>query len=266
MENNYKEQILRIQKLEPMYVAFSQGTKQPFVTCDEETYNDQIWAFVDEEQTKAFVKQQFEDTKDMLACVKVPNNQLLRFFSGLYLLGVNEIVFSEEERQTKIPLEKIVIKPDYSKLPPEKRPLVNPQMQLTGIYFIQELFKRKPNNEKPNIRELEEEMAANLVRSRFLIASELVDKNAPAEAANIRIPYVKNKEDKTFLPLFTDPQEFTRFNAESKFNASILDFKNIEKVVGTNVEGIVVNPQSLNIVILKEKLPGLLKRFAAIQN
>lgn len=262
MANEYKEQILKIQKLEPMYVAFSQGTKHPFVICDEESYNDQIWTFENEEQAKEFVKQKFEETKDMLIYVKVPNNQLLLFFSNQYLLGVNEVVFVEKTRQTKIPLEQIVVKPDYSKLPPQKRPLLNPQMQLTGIYFMQELYKRKPNNEKPQLRELEEEMAANLVRSRFLIASEKIDKNGPADAKNLRIPYVKNKEDKTFLPLFTDPQEFSRFNTEKKFHAGVLEFTNVEKVVGANAEGIVVNPYSLNIVILKEKLPSLLKRFA----
>ena len=42
----------------------------------------------------------------------------------------------------KIDLEKIVRKPDLSQMEPAKRPLINPTLQLSGIYFMQEL--RRP--------------------------------------------------------------------------------------------------------------------------
>ena len=34
------------------FVAYSQATKLPYVTCDEETYNDQAWIFATEEGIK----------------------------------------------------------------------------------------------------------------------------------------------------------------------------------------------------------------------
>ena len=64
-----------------------------------------------------------------------------------------------------------------------------------------------------------------------------------------------------FQPIFTDYNEFVKFNAQGKFQANMIEFANIEKILGKNVEGIVINPQSMNIVILKSKIPGLLGQF-----
>ncbi len=261
MENNFREQLMRIQKLEATYVIFCQGTKLPFITCDEETFNDQVWVFVSEEQSKAFGQKRLEENQDVLMVARLTNNQLLKFYSSLYLLGINEVVFVEEEKTTKIPLERLVKEPEYTKLPKGKRPLTNPQMQLTGLYFMQELHRRKPNKEKPKLRELEEEMAVNMVRSKFLMALEVKGEKREPDGSNVMIPCVKNPEGKMFQPIFTDPDEFNKFNKEKRFQANIVDFVNIERVLGKNVEGIVLNPQSTNIVILKSKIPTLIQRF-----
>ena len=42
----------------------------------------------------------------------------------------------------------------------------------------------------------------------------------------------------------------------------MVDFVNIQKVLGNNVEGIVVNPQGMNTVIAKNIIPNLLNRFS----
>lgn len=263
MNTKFIEQAKRLQGLETTFTVFSQAIKTPFITCDEETFNDQVWVFVTEEQAKAFCKKRLEENQDILMVVKMENNQLLPFYSSLYFLGVNELVFTEEEKTTKMPLEDLVREPDYSKLPKEQQPLLNPQMQLTGIYFMQELHRRKPNNEKPKLRELEEEMAVNLVRSKFLVALEVDGEKIEKGGKNVRIPCVKNSEGKMFQPVFTDAKEFGRFNKDKNFKASLVEFVNIKKIINDNVEGMVVNPQTLNIVITKDRIPVLLDRFAA---
>ena len=262
MDNNFQIQVKKLQKLETTYVAFSQGTRMPFITCDEETFNDQVWIFTTEDKAKEFGEKRRDEEKDLLMIVRLENKQLLGFYSGLYLVGVNEIVFVEEEMTTKIPLDKLVIQPDYSKLPKEKQPLVNPQMHLTGLYFMQELLRAKPNNEKPKLPELEEEMVVNLIRSRFFMAIEVQGEKPDKDGSNIKLPCVKNKEGKMFQPIFTDYNEFQKFNTEGKFKANMVDFVNIQKVLGNNVEGIVVNPQGMNTVIAKNIIPNLLNRFS----
>ncbi|MGC4019791.1 MAG: SseB family protein [Muricomes sp.] len=244
------------------YAAFSQGTKMPFITCDEETFNDQIWIFATEERAKEITQRFKDENQDFMMIVRIENNQLLSFYGSLHLLGVNEIVFVEEEQVTKIPLDNVVVPVDYSKTPEEKRPVINPQMQLTGLYFMQEIHRNIPTNEKPVLRELEEEMAANLVRSKFLMALELEGETRRPDGSNLKIPCVKNKEGKTFQPIFTDNNELRKFNSAGKFQANVVEFVNIEKVLGQGVEGVVINPQSMNIVISKDKIPALIQRFS----
>lgn len=260
MENQFKEQVLKIQKLEAAYVLFSARTKQPYVICDEESYNDQIWMYTAEEPAKAEAVK-YRDQKIQLVIAKIEKDQLLGFLSGLYMLGINEVVFNDETESVKIPLDQIVIPPDYSKLPENQRPISNPQMQLTGIYFIQELARQVPMEEKKNIRDLEEEMAANLMRSRFLIAIEVDGETPKPDGSNVKFPCVKTKEDTMYQPIFTDMREFQKFNAAKKYKASLLTFDGVSKMIGNNVTGIVVNPHGINIVIPKANVPSIKDRF-----
>lgn len=262
MENNFQIQVKKMQKLETTYVVFAQGTKMPFITCDGETFNDQVWVYTTEEKAKAFCEKRRDEEKDVLMVVKMENKQLLGFYSSLYLLGVNEVVFTEEAQTTQIPLDKLVLPPDYSKLPEEKRPIVNPQMQLTGLYFMQELHRQIPNSEKPKLSELEEEMAVNLVRSRFFMPIEVQGEKPLPDGSNIKLPCVKNQEGKMFQPIFTDFNEFQKFNTARKFQANAVEFINIQKVLGKDVEGIVVNPQGMNTVISRKMIPNIIARFS----
>lgn len=261
MENEFAIPIKKMQHLEKTYVIFGQATKMPFITCDEESFNDQIWVFTTEDNAKAYAERRREEQKDLLMVVCMENKQLLGFYSSLYLLSVNEIVFTEEEQKTYIPIEKLVMKQDFSKLPEEKRPLTNSQMQLTGLYFMQEVHRALPNTEKPNLRELEEEMVVNLVRSRFLIAVDVEGEKPLPDGSNVKIPCVQNQDGKMFQPIFTDSNELQKFNKDGKFKGNMVDFANIEKILGSNIEGVVLNPQGMNIVILRSKISNLLEQF-----
>lgn len=261
MENNFQIQVKKMQRLETTYVIFGQGTRMPFLTCDEKSFNDQVWVFTKEEIARKFAEKRRDEQQDLLMVVHMEKEQLLGFYSSLYLLGVNEIVFVEEEQVTGIPLEKLVVMPDYSNQPKEQQPLINSQMQLTGLYFMQEIHRQKPNAEKPRLSELEEEMAVNLVRSDFLMPIEIQGDKILPDGSNIKFPCVKNQEDKMFQPIFTDYNEFQKFNTEGKFNVNVIEFANIDKILGTNVEGVVVNPQGMNTVISKDVIPNLIQRF-----
>ena len=47
------------QNLSQIHVLFSAATNMPFVTCDEETYHDQIWVFSDSDTLKKYAKKSF---------------------------------------------------------------------------------------------------------------------------------------------------------------------------------------------------------------
>ena len=44
--------IKKLQGLETLYVSFSQATRMPYVECDPETFDDQVYLFAEEEGAK----------------------------------------------------------------------------------------------------------------------------------------------------------------------------------------------------------------------
>lgn len=260
MDNKYKDVALKIQGLEITYAAFSAGMNVPYVTCDPETYNDQVWIFTTEEKARAFVAE-YKEKQVSLLIAKMENKQLLSFYSTLYSMDINEVVLVDGETVHKVPLECIVTQSDDSQIPENKRPVSNPKLQLSGIYFMQEIRRQVPNTEKTQLKELEEEMAANLVRARFIMAVEVTGEKNEKGEPNVRIPFIKGQDGKIYQPLFTDLFEFAKFNKEKKFIPTPLPFENLVNGIHKELAGMVLNPMGTNIVILKDKLVLLQRVF-----
>ena len=103
----------KIQNMEQLFAAYSAVTGMPFVTCDEESGNDQIWIFATEKDLQAFAKP-YTEKKMLLRGVQLKNNNFLKFFGSLFSIGINELVYVEEETNFCMPLTDLVRQPDYS--------------------------------------------------------------------------------------------------------------------------------------------------------
>ena len=256
--------IRSIQKKKEMIVVFCAYTNMPFVTCEPETFNDQVWIFDNEKLLQDFAKP-YTDKKILLKGLKYPNKNFLGFFSMLYSIGVNELVFVSESGRETIELEDLVRRPDYSKLPKEQQPIQNEQLQLTGIYFMQEASRPIPNEEKENLKELEEEFAANLVKSRYIVPIELLDgpesDNEKLKNRKYKLPILKNKNEEIMQPIFTDPMELAKFNKDNKFKALAIPFTDLSKILVKDSKGFMLNPGGFHIALPRQLLEGLKKRF-----
>ncbi len=254
----------KVQEREEMVVAFSLFTGKPFVICDPETFDDEVWIFENETLLQEFAKP-YTEKKIALRGIKFLNKDFLRFFSSLFTLGVNKLVFVDEAGTTKMELSELVREPDYSSLPENRRPLLNPSLQLTGMYFMQEVGRPVPNEEKEGLKDLEEELAANMFKAKYLICVELED--GPEDIATkfrerkYKIPILKDKQDNVYQPAFTDPLEFERFAKGKKLNAITIPFANLEKILAKDAKGYMLNPNGYHILMPRELLEGLSKRF-----
>ena len=101
----------KFQSMEIIYVTFSQITKLPYVECDPETFDDQVYMFTEEEAAKEFAKSYVEKNTPLLT-VKVLRKQMPNFYMGLYAEGVNMVIFHEGDQTRRIELEQIFPKPD----------------------------------------------------------------------------------------------------------------------------------------------------------
>ena len=81
--------IKKLQGLPEMFVIFSQSTKHPYVTCNEESFDDQIHIFSDAEAAHAYVVAKNEQEKIPVVSVRVAAEQFLHFDGRLYQLSVS---------------------------------------------------------------------------------------------------------------------------------------------------------------------------------
>ncbi len=264
--------IKRFNKFEYLYILFSRATKQPFIQCDEETFDDQIYVFTTEEMAKEFARP-FAHDKYPLQIVKMAKNMVNTFLASLYRLSVNAVIIQDEGAPVRVELEKLAEKPDLEAMKNEPIPRANPELQLTLAYFMQELTRpvERTAAEKKELRDLEEEMAHNLIHARLIMAVDVTavkGKWNPSKPNNkVRIPIVKNKEGKTFQPIFTEMEEFRKFNAANKNNRvrmqlAAVNYDSLEKVMAPDAEGIVFNPMGANLILKREQLSVLKNKYA----
>lgn len=145
-----KEEAIKIlQSSEELFVIYSQATKMPYVTCDEETFNDQVRIYTDQEATKKYGEEKLKE-KVLLMGSRVPKEGFPKLYGILHSIGVNEVVLVHEGEETKAELSSVAVMRDFSDLPQEQKPVFNPALQLSALYFLQELRRPVDNKEKKN--------------------------------------------------------------------------------------------------------------------
>ena len=244
-----EEAIHELRNREEVFVAYSQATRLPYVTCDEETFNDQARIFATEEEIKEYGNQFLED-KILLMGMKYEKKDYPRLYGTLYAIGVNSVIWIDGEEKIEIEIGKIANQRDMSKIEPSKRPLLNPALGLSGIYFMQELRRPVKQEEHKNIRELEEELIANLRKAEFLIAINAEQE----EDGKLHIPYLKNKEDKIMQPVFTDVMEFEKFGRGKNLRVAKVTLDKLPSLMIPLANAYVVNPMGFNLVLNKEQI------------
>ena len=249
-----QDAIKELQTRETIFVAYSQATKLPYVICDEESFNDQVWVFATEEEIKAFGQKKLQD-KILLMGMKYENKDFPRFYGTLYAIGVNSVVWVDGENQIEVELAKIARQADFSKLEPSKQPLFNSTLQLSGIYFMQELRRPIKKEERTvNLREMEEELIVNLKKSEFLVAMA----TDPEDPNKVNIPYLKNKEGDILQPAFTDVMEFDKFARGKKLRAAKVPFAKLPGLIIKQAKGFVINPMGFNLILDRVQLGKIL--------
>lgn len=256
--------IKSIQKKESMIAAYCAYTNMPLVVCDPESFNDQVWLFDNEKELQEFAKP-YTEQKILLRGVKLENKNFLSFFSMLFTIGVNELVFVGDSDKECLQLSELVKKPDYSSLEETQRPVQNPELQLTGLYFMQEASRPVPNEEKKQLKDLEEELAVNLIKARYIVPIELLDgpesDMEKLKNKKYRLPILKNKTEDIVQPIFTDPAELAKFNKDNRFKALAIPYKNLMKLLVKDSKGFILNPAGFHITMPVELLKGLANRF-----
>ena len=240
MSVNKNEILVQLRQRENVYVMYSKCTRMPFVLCDPETYDDEVFIFF-QEADGAQEANQLNASGNPVQMVKIEKKSFLPFYSGVYPMGVNCLVVNKgTDSEIAIQLEDLVRRQENQKLPEGTVRIENREFHLTALYFMQEL-RRKPHNELTEmLKELQEELLTHYSEGTFILAVR-EDKG---------IAIMKQKDGKTLLPIFTDVQEFQKFqamNQNTKFGTAMVKPEKILGFLPKDAAGVLVNPIGVNL-------------------
>ena len=170
--------------------------------------------------------------------VKVEKRHLLSFYASLFPMGVNALAVNKGlEDEIHIQLGDLVKRPDMDHLPDGKKWVENPQFHLTALYFMQQMRKDPKQEMTEELREMQEEMLVDLQKGKFLIAVE----------DGKGLPVLKQKDGSVFQPIFTDPDEFRKFNRKNTYRTALIEYAKIPEILAPEAKGVLVNPMGVNI-------------------
>lgn len=259
----------RFLKCETIYVLYSTATNLPFVECDQTTFLDQIFAFTKPDTLQQYAKI-FTKNHYGLKAFQFPNDKLQLLFDQMYAMGADTIQFVDEGAPIALNLSELAEQSEFPALG-KGIPVTNPEFELTAAYFMQDARRRmeRSNEDKRHLRDLEEEMAVNMVRSKFVVAfetSQVKGRWNPADRnQKVGIPYIKNKAGKVFYPVYSDFFEFRRFNSGNrnmKLSITAVDYDALPKLLHKPAEAFVFNPASVNLSLTPDQLAEMKRRYA----
>lgn len=237
-----REVLIKLKDSKEMFVLMSACTRAPHVTCDPETFDDEVYIFFKEEDAKAEVDILRKEGHPV-QIVKIGDKGRLGFYMNLHSIGVNCIVTDKDtEHEMAVQLNELVKKREPKNAEEEKLQIENPQLHLTALYFMQKLRAAKNPEMTDEMKELYEEMMAHFQKGRFILAAK----------EDNQLPLLKQKDEKVFLPVFTDIQEFGRFaqaRKEDKIKAIAVEASKLPGLVTKGISGIVLNPFGVNVPI-----------------
>lgn len=244
--------------------VFSQATKMPMVFCHEETMDDYIYVYLEEADAVERAKE-LTAAKQPAVAVTCKDKEVLTFFGGLRLTGVNAVCFVTSKKRGAekflVQLTDFLKQPDFKNLPDNKRPVENPTLHLSLLYFMQEVRRPVPMEEKKGLKELEEEASVNLTRAQFLIPVQAAQTEGENKGKSA-VLLLKNDKNEVFIPVFTDAIEVRRFMKGQNTPIIHTEFLNVANMIGNSkAVGLVVNAASSNVMLNQAGVNSLIQRF-----
>ena len=186
---------------EMIYVLMSACTKMPYVICDEETYDDEVLVFLNEQAAKQEAVRLLQKGEPVQV-VSVKNESFLAFYISLLPIGVNCLRVNKGTKiETAVQLDELIRRPGGDQLPEGQIRVENPELHLTALYFAQQFRKKREGGITEELKDLNEEMLAHFRRGKYIVA---------VQKEGQQIPILKEKDGQMYQPLFTDVQEFNK--------------------------------------------------------
>ena len=166
-----------------VYALISGYTKEPYVECDGETYDDKVFVYLSEDAAKARVAE-LKEEKIPVGVAKILSNHMLLFFTNLYTMGVNALEIHYDDKMDLLQIDEFAKRRENPQVEEGKQWIENPQLHLTALYFAQEVRRPKELQDAKRMAQLQEEMSADFMKSKFIFALQQDGKGTPLVKLN----------------------------------------------------------------------------------
>ena len=245
--------------MERLYAIFSNYTRMPYVECEEKTFSDMTYLFLDETKAKEF-SLTHKNGKMSLTVVKVEQASAKHFLAALIADGFDMVCVPEEETHY-LTIDQLVKRTLREGV---KQPVENPALQLSIMYFLQTIQSAQTDEEKEEAKSREEEMMANIARAVYLVPFFEIEGEEEQENGNrnVSLMHLQNESKEVFIPLFTDMDEFLKIRPGEGTNQFLpMSFKQIYSIKRDGAIGFVINPGSENLQLNQPNLDAVDARF-----
>lgn len=258
-----------INHAEHLYVLISEATRHPFISYDASMKKDRIYLYTD----PAYAQKYMEELAKYgysVTLIDLPEPIRRRTFINYHALGVDEVVFRDIYATTTLDLDTIQ-SINLNLVPKEQRPVINPPLQLSSIYFLQETMRNVPEDSltEDDIRarqDLEMQFCQYLAKSRYMVPIHVkkMKQDKPGmkvRKENVETVYVTDGEGKNWIPVFSDVTEFEKFSPQDEFQATLLSLSQLRQLMNPGVQGCILNPRSQAYRILPQVMDILIQTF-----
>lgn len=220
-----------------LYTLLSVCTKEPYVVCDPETFDDEIALFFEEEDAKKEAAR-LAGEKIPVGVMRMENRQMLPFYTSLYTMGINALLVFDGGEKTPVQLGDFVRRRKNEDIPEGKVWVENPALHLTALYFLQDARRQPSQQMSQESRELQEELLAHFSKGRYIF---------PIRKDGKGVPLARLNNGDTYQPIFTDILEFQKFNKEDQLRAVVVDAAKIPQVLAKEAKGVLLNITGINL-------------------
>ncbi len=267
----YNEILGRVRDAKMLYVLYDQTTGYPFIDHGYiNIYSSEEFA---QNAVKVFEKQ---FRKLAVRACKADNGaesakDRRSFFDYLYYLGIEHFIVDNGYYRAHFKRGEIVAAPgDWGGSTSDNSPK-NPALVYAMLDFLGEARWPVKYDKRNDVMKAKELRMAQAAQAAIYIVP--MQHEGPVEVledgrfkftkdTKIRFPEIKTKNEKHFLPIFTDGMEYSKMFANSDFRGAVFPFGDILKFVGDK-DGVIINAAGQKIMIPRDRM--LVLQMAAQQ-
>ncbi len=260
----YNEVLARVRDAKMLYVLYDATTGYPFIDhgyiniFSSQEYAENAGRIFGKQYRRLVIKpckadNDAESAKDRRS-----------FFDYLYYLGVEDFIVDNGYYRAHFKRKEIVAAPSDWGSNSDNSPK-NPRLVFAMNDFLGEVrWPVKYEKRKEVLATKEMRMARAAQAANYIVPMQ---HEGPVEVmedgkfkftkeTKIRFPEIKTKDEKHFLPIFTDGIEFSKMFANSEFKGAVFAFPDILRFVGDK-DGVIINPAGQKIMIPRDRMMAL---------